>query len=76
MKPKKKQTPGMADVENAFEVIEQQEKDERRRLWLEEHGLGKNKPKGGEQDDDGKGSKTSKGEPQTRKDSQDSKNSS
>ncbi len=75
MPKEKEHNPGMSDAENVFEEIESQEKAERKRLWLEEHGLGKNKPKGGEKHDDDEGSKTSKGEPQTHKDSQSSKNS-
>ncbi len=53
-KNKKKQIPGMADAENAFKEIDNQEKAERRRLWLEEHKPGTNKPRGGEKDETGK----------------------
>ena len=51
---KEKQTPGMSDAENVFEVIEQQEKDERRRRWLEEHKKDA-KPQGGDKEDSHQG---------------------
>ena len=56
-KNKKQKLPGMSDAENVFEVIESQEKAERKRLWLEEHGLGKGKPKGGDKENKEDGSR-------------------
>ena len=50
---KKKSKPGMSDAENVFDVIEEQEKEERRKQWLEE-----NKPKSESKEGDKKDSKS------------------
>ena len=51
MDKKKKQTPGMADIENVIEVLDEQEKAERRKLWLKEHKQDGN-PQGGDKKED------------------------
>lgn len=49
MKPKD-QAPGMTDAENVFKVIEDEEKAQARKAWLEEHKL-KAESKGGDKPD-------------------------
>lgn len=49
MKNKEKDIPGMSDVKEVFKVIEDREKEERRRLWLKEHRLSDKNHKGGEE---------------------------
>ena len=60
-KPKKRSTPGMADIENVIEVIEQEEKAARKKQWLEEHYGKKNAAKGGDANADINRNKNSKG---------------